>query len=91
MNDIIIQAKNELKGLSKENGLKTNEVRRLSVKLFHQVKSNDISEVLSICENLLQQRNWALGVIAYDWAYRMKQHMHLVSFWPNIRNTLVVS
>ena len=73
MNDIIIQAKNELKGLSKENGLKTNEVRRLSVKLFHQVKSNDISEVLSICENLLQQRNGALGVIAYDWAYRMKQ------------------
>lgn len=73
MNDFIIQVKNELNGISIENVLNTKEVRRLSAKLFHQLKSKDISEVLSICENLLQQRDWALGVIAYDWAYRMKQ------------------
>lgn len=62
----------ELGGKKKENGLKTADVRRVSNKLFRMEKDRKMEEVFSICYELLEERNWELGVIAFDWAYRMR-------------------
>ena len=29
--------------------------------------------VFSLCEELLEKHSWGLGVIAFDWAYRVKE------------------
>lgn len=73
MNKMVLQAKKELGGLTKETGLKTNEVRKISSKLFRSLDNKDISNVFFICEELLKENDWPLGVIAYDWAYRVRK------------------
>lgn len=50
----------------------TGEIRKLSSKLFRQINDKSIEHVFALCEELLNQRAWALGVIAYDFAYRVK-------------------
>ena len=52
---------------------RTGDIRKLSAKLFKNVKGMQIDIVFSICGELLEQRNWPMGVIAYDFAYRMKK------------------
>lgn len=51
----------------------TGEIRKLSSKLFAQIQDKSIENVFSLCEELLEQRAWAFGVIAYDFAYRVKK------------------
>ena len=58
---------------TKENGLKTVDIRRLSNRLFRMEKNRVIDEVFSVYHALLEERKWELGVIAFDWAYRMKE------------------
>lgn len=53
--------------------LVTGEIRALSSKLFRQIEDRRIEHVFSLCEELLEQHTWALGVIAYDFAYRVKK------------------
>ena len=75
--NIVLEAKNCLKDSSKENGLTTGKVRSISSKLYRTLEDKSIDNVLAICERLLDEREWALGVIAYDWAYRVrKQYTH---------------
>lgn len=50
----------------------TGDIRKLSSKLFRQIKDKSIDHVFALCEELLNHRTWALGVIAYDFAYRVK-------------------
>lgn len=50
----------------------TGDIRKLSSKLFRQINDKSIEHVFALCEELLNQRAWALGVIAYDFAYRVK-------------------
>ncbi|WP_432666666.1 DNA alkylation repair protein [Wukongibacter baidiensis] len=77
MIDIVSEAMNRLENSSKENGLKTGKVRSISSTLYRTLEDKSIDNVLTICEDLLAQREWALGVIAYDWAYRVrKQYNH---------------
>ena len=73
MNEILRMAHQELTGLSKENGLKTSTIRKLSSKLYHSLQNKEINYVLSICEEFLKEHTWAMGVIAFDWAYRVKK------------------
>lgn len=54
--------------------LKTSEIRKLSARLFKEIKNEPIKKVFVICDELLQQCNWQMGVIAFDFAYRMKKH-----------------
>lgn len=49
----------------------TGDIRKLSSKLFRQINDKSIEHVFALCEELLNQRAWALGVIAYDFAYRV--------------------
>lgn len=50
----------------------TGEIRRLSGKLYRQAGVKEIEGVLALCEEFLARRDWAMGVIAYDWAYRVR-------------------
>ncbi|MFA0160360.1 3-methyladenine DNA glycosylase AlkD [Vibrio crassostreae] len=56
-----------------EASVKTGQVRSISALVFKTIKNKDISNVLSLCTQLLEERDWALGVIAYDWAFRVRK------------------
>lgn len=71
--DVVNEVKNQLKGLDKSKGLTTGKVRNISTKYFKLIEDKRIDNVLRLCEELLDERRWDLGVIAYDWAYRVKK------------------
>ena len=50
----------------------TGDIRKLSARLYRGIKDKTIDNVLSICDELLREHSWGLGVIAFDWAYRVK-------------------
>lgn len=75
MNIIVSQAIEEISTLSNTpNGkhIVTSDVRKLSAKLYKKVDDKSIDNVLALCDELLEQHRWALGVIAFDWAFRVK-------------------
>ncbi|GHU05820.1 hypothetical protein FACS1894147_12390 [Spirochaetia bacterium] len=76
MHEIVIKAKKELENMKNiPNGghLKTGEIRKLSTRLFGIIKDKSKDYVFTVCDDLLEQRNWPMGVIAFDFAYRMKK------------------
>lgn len=81
MIDIVSDVRKCLENFSKENGLTTGKVRSISSKLFKNLQDKSIDNLLTLCERLLDEREWALGVIAYDWAFRVrKQYTHKTFF-----------
>lgn len=73
VHDIVLEARNRLENLTKENGLTTGKVRKISSALYKVVEDKSIDNVFTLCEHLLNEHEWALGVIAYDWAYRVRK------------------
>lgn len=73
MDKILVEIKQELGGLTKDTGLKTSDVRKISSKVFKKLENKSIDNVFLLCEELLNERSWAMGVIAYDWAYRVRE------------------
>lgn len=73
MIDIVSEARKHLNNSSKENGLTTGKVRSISSALYKTLEDKNIDNVFILCESLLDEREWALGVIAYDWAYRIRK------------------
>ena len=71
--NIVSEARNRLQNPSKENGLTTGKVRAISSALYKTLQDKSIDNVFTLCERLLDEREWALGVIAYDWAYRARK------------------
>ncbi|MDG3085176.1 DNA alkylation repair protein [Vibrio hannami] len=61
-------------------GVRTSQIRSISAKVFRALESKEIYDVFEICENLLKRRDWALGVIAYDWAFRVKKQYTIETF-----------
>ena len=62
---------------------KTGDICKISQEIFKELEDKSIHNVLNICKELLDTRNWKLSVIAFDFAYRIrKQHtdMPRVSF-----------
>ena len=51
----------------------TGDIRKLSARLFRQIEDKSIQNIFPLCEELLDQRTWALGVIAFDFSYQMKK------------------
>jgi len=51
----------------------TGDIRKLSAKLFGNIGDKSKDNIFSLCNELLEQREWALGVVAFDFAYRMKK------------------
>ncbi|WP_300300802.1 DNA alkylation repair protein [Anaerosolibacter sp.] len=80
MNNIISEAKNYFENSSKENGLTTGKIRSISASLYRALDDKSIDNVLTACEHLLDERQWALSVIAYDWAYRIRKQYNNKTF-----------
>ena len=68
MNKTVITAKDEYITCKT-----TGDIRKLSAKLFKSIGDKSKDNIFSICGELLEQREWALGVVAFDFAYRMKK------------------
>ncbi len=76
MESIVQAATVELERLAAEvpegKHIVTGEIRRLSGKLYRQAGVKEIEGVLALCEEFLDRRDWAMGVIAFDWVYRAR-------------------
>jgi 3-methyladenine DNA glycosylase AlkD len=70
--NIVLEARKHLENLSEEKGLTTGKVRSISSALYKCLEDKSIDNVFTLCEHLLDEHEWALGVIAYDWAYRVR-------------------
>lgn len=57
----------------KGDRLRTPEVRRLSQSLFREVRGLAKSDILSLCEDLLETRDGDARTIAFDWAFRCRK------------------
>ena len=56
----------------KTGKISTRKVRAISSALYRSIQDRSIDHVLMLSEELLEEQDWALGVIAYDWAYRVR-------------------
>jgi 3-methyladenine DNA glycosylase AlkD len=81
MINIVSEARNHLHNLSKENGLTTGKVRSISSVMYKSLEDKSIDNVFTLCEGLLDEHEWALGVIAYDWAYRVRKQYNDKTFY----------
>ena len=57
---IVLAARTELENVSNTpigNHLKTGDIRKISAKLFKDVKDKPIDYIFSVCGELLEQRN----------------------------------
>ncbi|SHI97631.1 3-methyladenine DNA glycosylase AlkD [Clostridium amylolyticum] len=77
MHDTVLKAREEinilLNALTSESHIRTIDVRRLSAKLFRSLGNKNIDNVLAICQEFLDEQNWAMGVIAFDWAFKVRE------------------
>ena len=55
-------------------------MRKLSAKLYKIVPNKSIDVVLKICEVLLEERSWELGVMAFDWANRIQKYYTIETY-----------
>ena len=76
----VTEVKSYFLNSSKANGLTTGKVRSVSSKLFRSLEDKSIDNVFELCEQLLNEREWALSVIAYDWAYRVRNQYNDKTF-----------
>lgn len=53
---------------SKTMHTKTGDICKISQELFKELEDKSIHNVLNICKELLDTRNWKLSVIAFDFA-----------------------
>lgn len=60
--------------------LRTGEIRKLSGNIFRDIADKSKENVFRISESLLEQRNWAMGVIAFDFAERIKKQYDIKTF-----------
>ncbi|MDE7179176.1 MAG: DNA alkylation repair protein [Lachnospiraceae bacterium] len=77
MNKIVSEAINEIKILSENipdgRHIITGDIRKLSARLYKKIEDKSIENVLCLCGELFEEHSWALGVIAFDWAYRVRE------------------
>ena len=77
MNTIVSEAINGIKTLSESvpdgRHIITGDIRKLSARLYKNIEDKLIENVLCLCGELLEEHSWALGVIAFDWAYRVRE------------------
>lgn len=76
MNELVQEAAEEVRSLGERvppgKHVVTGDIRRLSARLYRSLGTKELGRVLALCEELLERRDWALGVIAFDWAYRVR-------------------
>lgn len=76
MDRIVSEAAKEVRVLSENvtegKHIVTGDIRRLAARLYKKIEDKSIENVLGLCEELLEEHSWAFGVIAFDWAYRVR-------------------
>ncbi|NLJ05468.1 MAG: DNA alkylation repair protein [Exilispira sp.] len=77
---IIEEAKIRLENQTKAAGLTTGKVRSISSSLYKEVTDKSIDNIFYICKQLLEERKWEFGVIAYDWAFRVRNQYNNYTF-----------
>lgn len=80
MFNVVDESKNRINILKEESKLTTGRVRSISSSLYKSIEDKNINEVFQLCEHLLDERSWALGVIAYDWAFRVRKQYNEKTF-----------
>lgn len=80
MSEFIHFIKSELNNLKEDNKFTTGEVRKLSAKFYKKLNNKSFDEKLDVCELLLKQRIWAMGIIAYDIAFRERENYTINTF-----------
>ena len=80
MIDVVAQARCELAKVTKRSRPTTGAVRAVSAAMFRALEDKSIDNVLAGCACLLKEREWALGVIAYDWAFRVRKQYNGQTF-----------
>ncbi len=73
VDDIVAEAGDRLERLGKGDDLRKGDVRKVSSELYKTLEDKSIHNVFALCERLLDERQWPLGILAYDWAYRVKR------------------
>ncbi|MGR3962537.1 DNA alkylation repair protein [Vibrio lentus] len=63
-----------------EQRVSTGQVRRISAKIFRNLENKDLPYVFMVCEELLSAREWAYSLVAYDWAFRVKEQYTLETY-----------
>lgn len=81
MFNVIEEAKKSIENQTKATGLTTGKVRSISSSLYKNIEDKSIHNVLGLCEELLDERKWALGIIAYDWAFRVREQYNAETFF----------
>lgn len=83
ISNFVLNVKKELENASSTpmgDHVKTSDIRRISARVFKDIRRESKDYVFSVCEELLEQRNWPMGVIAFDFAYRMRKQYDEATF-----------
>lgn len=81
MSNIVQKVKTILGGQTRATGLTTGQVRSISANLYRELDNRNIGYVLECCGELLEERTWALSIIAYDWAFRVRDQYNEETFF----------
>lgn len=79
--DIIRDVEKRLEQAAGKGGLITGQVRDISAEVYRLIKDKDIENVLGLCGLLLEERKWETGVVAYDWAFRVRKQYSEETFY----------
>lgn len=80
-NKIVHEVENHINEISAQSDFTTGMIRSVSGSFFKLIEDKSIDNVLGLCEQLLEKKKWALGVVAYDWAFRMKSQYTEETFY----------
>lgn len=69
------------KGRSFFTGLTTPEIRKIAAERFKQLPSHQKNKVFAWCESLLKEAKWEYGIVAFDWAYRIRNQYDDQTFY----------
>ena len=78
MNDFVSSVRTELENASSTplgDHVKTGDIRRISARVFKSMRGKSKDYVFSVCGELLEQRNWPMGVIAFDFAAKIPNYL----------------
>ncbi len=71
-NSVLFEVNKRLEDVTKNSNVETYKIRSISSTVFKLIDNKSIANILLLCEKLLEKRKWEYGVIAYDWAFRIK-------------------
>lgn len=84
MNKIVSIVKSKIDALQKtpkdQIHLVTSDIREIAAELYKTLEDKSIEYIFALCTELLEEHDWPLGVIAYDWAYRMRKQYSVRTF-----------